>query len=96
VVDRFFETKGQALAWASKNPAFMTVRVLPPSYRRQQVVQPLSRPVQPAAVVTEKAPALTKFAADRQLRLGSAGTTRSISASAGQSSQDLNAAASSK
>ncbi len=31
VVDRFFETKRQALAWARKNPRFMTVRVVPPN-----------------------------------------------------------------
>ena len=35
VVDRFFETKGQALAWARRNPAFMTVQVVPPNYRAQ-------------------------------------------------------------
>src|SRR3712207_5570364 len=28
VVDRFFETKQQALAWAKKNPHFMKVRVV--------------------------------------------------------------------
>ena len=35
VVDRFFETKGQALAWARRNPAFMIVQVVPPNYRAQ-------------------------------------------------------------
>ena len=30
VVDRFFETKSQALTWAKKNPHFMTVRVFSP------------------------------------------------------------------
>lgn len=44
VVDRFFETKGQALSWARRNPAFMTVRVLPPNYRAQPVAQPILRP----------------------------------------------------
>lgn len=39
VVDRFFETKRQALAWARQNPAFMTVQVLPPNYRAQPVAQ---------------------------------------------------------
>ena len=39
VVDRFFETKGQALAWARRNPAFMTVRVVPPTYRQQPLLQ---------------------------------------------------------
>jgi 3D (Asp-Asp-Asp) domain-containing protein len=31
VVDRFFETKREALSWASRNPLFMTVRVVPRS-----------------------------------------------------------------
>jgi len=29
VIDRFFETKRQALSWVSRNPLFMTVRVVP-------------------------------------------------------------------
>jgi hypothetical protein len=32
VVDRFFETKRQALAWANAHPEFMMVKVLPPNY----------------------------------------------------------------
>lgn len=40
VVDRFFETKGQALAWARRNPAFMTVQVVPPNYRAQLNAKP--------------------------------------------------------
>ena len=39
VVDRFFETKGQALAWARRNPAFMTLRVVPPTSRQQPLMQ---------------------------------------------------------
>jgi hypothetical protein len=31
VIDRFFETKGQALRWAKAHPQFMTVRVLLPN-----------------------------------------------------------------
>ncbi|HEX8281388.1 MAG TPA: hypothetical protein VF551_08425, partial [Chthoniobacterales bacterium] len=31
VIDRFFETKRQALAWAKKHPHFMTVRVISPN-----------------------------------------------------------------
>jgi 3D (Asp-Asp-Asp) domain-containing protein len=34
VIDRFFETKGQALAWASAHAEFMTVQVIPPNYYR--------------------------------------------------------------
>jgi 3D (Asp-Asp-Asp) domain-containing protein len=33
VVDRFFETKQQALNWARRNPYFMFVRVSPPDFR---------------------------------------------------------------
>jgi 3D (Asp-Asp-Asp) domain-containing protein len=33
VIDRFFETKQQALSWARKNPYFMLVRISPPSLR---------------------------------------------------------------
>lgn len=39
VVDRFFETKQQALGWARRNPYFMLVRVSPPDLRKS----PLSR-----------------------------------------------------
>jgi 3D (Asp-Asp-Asp) domain-containing protein len=31
VIDRFFETKRQALAWANRNPQFMTVRIQSPN-----------------------------------------------------------------
>jgi hypothetical protein len=34
VIDRFFETRGQALAWTKRNPQFMTVRVLSPNESR--------------------------------------------------------------
>jgi 3D (Asp-Asp-Asp) domain-containing protein len=33
VIDRFFDTKQKALSWASRNPLFMTVRVVPPNSR---------------------------------------------------------------
>jgi 3D (Asp-Asp-Asp) domain-containing protein len=33
VVDRFFETKGQALAWARSHPAFMPIKVVRPGMR---------------------------------------------------------------
>lgn len=33
VIDRFFETKQQALSWARQNPYFMFVRVSPPDMR---------------------------------------------------------------
>jgi 3D (Asp-Asp-Asp) domain-containing protein len=34
VIDRFFETKQQALSWARRNPYFMSVRVSSPDSRR--------------------------------------------------------------
>jgi len=33
VIDRFFETKQQALSWARRNPYFMFVRLSPPDMR---------------------------------------------------------------
>jgi 3D (Asp-Asp-Asp) domain-containing protein len=33
VIDRFFETKQQALSWAQRNPYFMFVRISPPDLR---------------------------------------------------------------
>ena len=33
VIDRFFETKQQALSWANRNPYFMFVRISPPNLR---------------------------------------------------------------
>jgi len=34
VVDRYFETKAQALAWESSRPHFLRARILPPESRR--------------------------------------------------------------
>jgi 3D (Asp-Asp-Asp) domain-containing protein len=33
VIDRFFETKQQALSWARRNPYFMFVQISPPGFR---------------------------------------------------------------
>jgi 3D (Asp-Asp-Asp) domain-containing protein len=40
VIDRFFETKQQALSWARRNPYFMFVRVSPPDFRTSPVARP--------------------------------------------------------
>jgi 3D (Asp-Asp-Asp) domain-containing protein len=40
VVDRFFETKGQALAWANAHPEFIMVQVIPPNYYGPATAQP--------------------------------------------------------
>jgi 3D (Asp-Asp-Asp) domain-containing protein len=51
VIDRFFETKREALSWASRNPLFMTVRVVPPNLGTlaQSAGQPLLDSVAPPA-----------------------------------------------
>jgi 3D (Asp-Asp-Asp) domain-containing protein len=40
VIDRFFETKGQALAWANAHLEFITVQVIPPNYYGPATAQP--------------------------------------------------------
>jgi 3D (Asp-Asp-Asp) domain-containing protein len=37
VIDRFFETKREALAWAKAHPHFMTVRILTPGTKQAKV-----------------------------------------------------------
>jgi 3D (Asp-Asp-Asp) domain-containing protein len=49
VVDRFFETKGEALTWARTHPMFMPVRVVPPNLRPTQRSQPQPQQTQIAA-----------------------------------------------
>jgi 3D (Asp-Asp-Asp) domain-containing protein len=46
VIDRFFETKQQALGWARRNPVFMYVRVSPPTPRTSPLSSNIrSRPI---------------------------------------------------
>ena len=40
VIDRFFETKQQALTWARRHPYFMHVRVSPPGFRTANSSEP--------------------------------------------------------
>jgi hypothetical protein len=47
VIDRFFETKQQALSWANRNPYFMLVRVSPPNFR----LPPIARTQTDARVI---------------------------------------------
>jgi len=68
VVDRFFETKQQALSWAQRNPYFMFVRVSPPDFRTSLASRP---PIptnlrQPAAAVTPPAPVPLRTVDERQ------------------------------
>jgi 3D (Asp-Asp-Asp) domain-containing protein len=75
VIDRFFETKQQALSWARRNPHFLFVKVSPPNLRSgpsfaqtQKSAQTLSTAsvsVQPAPRI---APALQRPAEQRPAR----------------------------
>jgi 3D (Asp-Asp-Asp) domain-containing protein len=48
VIDRFFETKQQALSWAKAHPEFMTVQVIPPNYSHAATAQRPQLSKQPA------------------------------------------------
>jgi 3D (Asp-Asp-Asp) domain-containing protein len=52
VVDRFFETKQQAMNWARRNPYFMFVRVSPPGFRTSLISPP--QQLQPAPVLSSR------------------------------------------
>ena len=71
VIDRFFETKRQALSWANKNPLFMTVRVVPPNQRAltQRPAQP-----PPGTMAGRSTPASTAGKAGNNVRLASSST----------------------
>ena len=53
VIDRFFETKGQALAWANSHPHFIPVRVMAP--KRAEPVKSASRKIGPLLAATSPA-----------------------------------------
>jgi hypothetical protein len=54
VIDKFFETKSQALMWANSNPPFVNVKVIPPN--APAVTQPNIASSQPIAL-TQPQPA---------------------------------------
>ena len=54
VIDRFFETKRQALSWAKAHPEFMTVKVFPPNYYPAVTAQRPQLSKQPASQVAAK------------------------------------------
>ena len=60
VIDRFFETKQQALSWARRNPYFMFVRVSPPNLRSgPSFVQPQKTTLTTVPVASTPAPRRT-------------------------------------
>lgn len=71
VIDRFFETKQQALGWARRNPYFMLVRVSPPDSRpsRTKALARNSRQGQmPAAPPVTQASVLERQRSSRYAR----------------------------
>ena len=62
VIDRFFETKQQALSWARRNPYFMFVRISPPSLRSGPLF------TQPQKVAQAVMPVVQKSAAPQSLQ----------------------------
>ncbi|HWY40529.1 MAG TPA: hypothetical protein VNX27_07010 [Chthoniobacterales bacterium] len=54
VVDKFFETKRQALLWANSNPPFVNVKVVPPN--APPVAKPNITNAQPIALATAATP----------------------------------------
>ena len=59
VIDRFFETKQQALSWARRNPYFMFVRISPPDMRSGPSFAQPRIATQSVAVVPSSAPRRT-------------------------------------
>ncbi len=45
VIDRFFETKQQALCWAKAHPQFMTVRIVDSRQERKEHLEPIEKGV---------------------------------------------------
>jgi 3D (Asp-Asp-Asp) domain-containing protein len=58
VIDRFFETKGQALSWASRNPTFMTVRIVSPN--QHAATQVAKQPPPRGIMVVHNSPPASK------------------------------------
>jgi 3D (Asp-Asp-Asp) domain-containing protein len=73
VIDRFFDSREQALAWARTHPHFMTVRVVTPDKRSKQNLAlngEQSRPIS-AAVISDNATATSGPLTDLWATLGS-------------------------
>jgi hypothetical protein len=72
VIDRFFETKNQALRWANTHPQFMTVRVLSPGERlvesrNPRLVAKQSAPLNVVKLLRIARPVQVVLAKDREV-----------------------------
>ena len=70
VIDRFFETKQQALSWARRNPYFMFVRISPPNFRTSLIsdAQKVAPVLNPRQEPVPAAPAPRRSLEDRPRR----------------------------
>jgi hypothetical protein len=62
VIDKFFETKRQALAWANANPPFVNVKVMPPN--APAMAKPNITNSQPIALTSQPQPAAKRVGPD--------------------------------
>ena len=69
VVDRFFETKQQALSWAGRNPYFMLVRVSPPDFRSSRRPTTAAPSASPRQRPTPSTPAATSASVQERQKL---------------------------
>lgn len=83
VIDKFFETKRQALAWANSNPPFVNVKVIPPG------VPPVAKPnitnsqpiaLNPATTTTNATPASSTGAVAATTNASGARSTGAVAA----------------
>ena len=74
VIDKFFETKRQALAWANSNPPFVNVKVIPPG------VAPVAKPN-----ITNSQPIALSPATTTMTKAAPASSTGAITAAANAS-----------
>jgi hypothetical protein len=83
VIDRFFETKRQALAWANSHPAFMPIRIVRPN-SSAVAVQSLHTQNQPLLIPRAQVAASNRSAKTVAARSGS---SDQLIASSGSSSR---------
>lgn len=67
VIDRFFETKQQAMSWANRHPYFMFVRISPPDMRSGSSFTQPQKSIQ-AVSVTASSPPSRRSLEDRPKR----------------------------
>jgi hypothetical protein len=81
VIDKFFENKRQALAWANSNPPFVNVKVIPPNapaVAKPNIANSQRIALSPVAATTNAAPANSTGAVPATATLRTAGPIGAI------------------